>query len=196
MIIIIYQDTESIRKVSSLRKLLPNNAYIMQNRTQVFVGILSLSLGSLVYFYDRSPFHTYFLSQLNVIFYTFNGPQKVFGPIGNNLPSFIHPFSFSLITAGFLSTNKSYFIPICAFWFLVNCAFELGQKYGSLVLQILPDWLSYSTVFKISVIYFSGGTFDVRDIAAICLGSIIGYSVLIYTTEKNNATSKKANWDS
>ena len=166
----------------------------MQNRTQILVGILSLFFGSLVYFYDRSPFHTYFLSKLGANFYIFSNSHKLFGSIGNNLPSFIHPFSFSLITAGVMSPNKTFFFPICTFWFLVNCAFEFGQKFDSVVLQILPDRLLHIPFCKISALYFYRGTFDFLDVAAICLGSLTGYLVLVFTSEKNNATFSKENW--
>jgi hypothetical protein len=39
-------------------------------------------------------------------------------------------FAFILITAGLLGYRKKGYFIICLSWLLVDCAFELGQKFN------------------------------------------------------------------
>ena len=101
---------------------------IMVNRSQVLIGLATLLLGSLVYLIDRSPDQTYFVYRIiNIDLH--NILPNLFGIVGNSLPAFIHPFSFILITAGLISCEKRGYFIICLSWFLVDCAFELGQNF-------------------------------------------------------------------
>ena len=154
------------------------------NIHQILIGLTVLILGTLIYLTDRPPDQTYFLykSSLNISLH--NTLPNLFGTIGNNLPSFIHVFSFILITAGIISSKKKGYIIICAGWFLVDLIFELGQEYSSLVLKNIPDWFSDVPFLENTNNYFFQGTFDVIDLAAVLFGSLTGYLVLIVTMEK------------
>jgi hypothetical protein len=154
------------------------------NIPQILIGLTVLILGTLIYLTDRPPDQTYFLykSSLNISLH--NTLPNLFGTIGNNLPSFIHVFSFILITAGIISSKKNGYIIVCAGWFLIDLIFELGQAYSSLVLKNIPDWFSDVPFLENSKTYFFQGTFDVIDLAAVLIGSLTGYLVLIVTMEK------------
>ena len=154
------------------------------NIHQILIGLTVLILGTLIYLTDRPPDQSYFLykSSLNISLH--NTLPNLFGTIGNNLPSFIHVFSFILITAGIISSKKKGYIIICAGWFLVDLIFELGQEYSSLVLKNIPDWFSDVPFLENTNNYFFQGTFDVIDLAAVLFGSLTGYLVLIVTMEK------------
>ena len=110
------------------------------NIRQIMIGLAVLSLGTLIYLVDRPPDHTYFVCKSFVNISLHNTLPNLFGLIGNSLPSFIHVFSFILITAGFISYRKKSCLIICLAWFLIDCAFEFGQKFNSLLAKIIPDW--------------------------------------------------------
>ena len=156
----------------------------MINIRQVYIGLMVLLLGTLIYLTDRSPDQIYFVYKSPIEISLHNTFSNLFGIIGNSLPSFVHVFSFILITAGIICSKKKDFIFICASWFFIDFILELGQRYNSLVLKFIPGWLSGIPFLENTKNYFSRGTFDVIDLVAVLIGSITGYFVLILTMEK------------
>ena len=154
------------------------------NIHQILIGLTVLILGTLIYLTDRPPDQTYFLYKSSLKISLHNTLPNLFGTIGNNLPSFIHVFSFILITAGIISSKKKGYVIVCAGWFLIDLIFELGQEYSSLVLENIPDWFSDVPFLENTKSYLFQGTFDVLDLAAVLIGSLTGYLVLIVTMEK------------
>ena len=154
---------------------------VIVNRVQIFVGLTALLLGSLVYLVDRSPDHTYFIyiSGLNISLY--NTLPNIFGLVGNSLPAFIHVFAFILITAGLLGCRKRGSIIICLNWLLVDCAFELGQKFNMWSSNTIPEWFAGIPFLENTGNYFLKGTFDFVDIVAIFFGTILAYVFLLAT---------------
>ena len=154
------------------------------NFRQILIGLSVLIFGTLVYVIDRPPDQTYFVYRSPFNISLFKTLPNLFSHIGNNLPSFIHVFSFILITAGLISCRKKGYLIICISWFLIDCAFEFGCKFNSLVLKIIPDCFSGVPFLENTRNYFFQGTFDVLDLAAVLIGSITGYYVLIVTMKK------------
>jgi hypothetical protein len=157
--------------------------YRIINTRQIFIGIAILLLGSLVYLVDRPPGQTYFVYSSPVNISLNHLIPNLFGPIGNSLPAFVHIFSFILITAGLIGNQKRVYLIICLGWFLVDCAFEFGQKYNSLALNIIPDWFAGIPFLENTKNYFLYGTFDFSDLAAITMGTVIAYFVLLSTNK-------------
>lgn len=153
------------------------------NIRQILIGLSVLLLGTLVYVVDRPPDQTYFVHKSFVNISLHNTLPNLFGFIGNSLPSFIHAFSFILITAGFLHCQKRGCIFICACWFFVECAFELGQKFTSLPSKIIPDWFAGLPFLENTGNYFVHGTFDYFDLAAITMGTVTAFFVLLFTNK-------------
>ena len=153
------------------------------NWLQILIGATGLLLGTLVYLVDRPPHHTYFIYKSSINISLFNILPNLFGPIGNNLPTFIHVFSFTLITAGLISCQKRGYIIICISWSVVDCFFELGQKFKSSAVSIIPDWFTVIPFLENTENFFFKGTFDCFDIGFICLGAIMAYLVLLTTTK-------------
>ena len=112
------------------------------NWLQILLGMLFFFIGALVYIIDRPPEHTYFFIHYKSIATLHKILPAFFGPLGNYLPDFIHPFSFILVTAGIFSCGKRGCLAICLSWLLIDCIFELGQKYSTLFLKAIPDWFS------------------------------------------------------
>ena len=153
------------------------------NFRQILIGATMLLVGTLVYLVDRPPEQTYFVYRSPFNISLFKTLPNLFSHIGNNLPSFIHVFSFILITAGLISCRKKGYLIICISWFLIDCAFEFGQKFNSLFLKTIPDWFEGIPFLENTGNYFLYGTFDFVDLAAITMGTIIAYSVLIATNK-------------
>jgi hypothetical protein len=64
-----------------------------------------------------------------------------------------------------------------------------------LVLKIIPDWFSGVPFLENTRNYFFQGTFDVLDLAAVLIGSITGYYVLIVTMKKGKYNEEKNRWN-
>ncbi len=153
------------------------------NTRQILIGVTVLLVGTLVYLVDRPPDQTYFVYSSPFNISLFKNPSN-FSHIGKSLPSFIHVFSFILITAGLISCRKKVYLIICLGWYLVDCAFELGQKFNSLFSKIIPSWFTGIPFLENTENYFLCGTFDFNDLAAITIGSVMAYFVLLHTTQK------------
>ena len=153
------------------------------NTRQILIGVAGLLVGTLVYLIDRSPDQTYFVQKSFVNISLHNTLPNLFGFIGNSLPSFIHVFSFVLIAAGLLSCQKRGCLIICACWFLTDVIFELGQKFNLWSSKIIPDWFGGILFLENTKNYFTRGTFDYFDLAAITLGAIVAYFVLLLTIQ-------------
>jgi len=150
------------------------------NRVQILIGLAGLIAGLLIYLIDRPPEQIYFIYRIAKIS-LYNILPDLFGSIGNYLPAFIHVFSFILITAGLFFCQKRGYLIICLGWFLVDCGFEVGQKFNNLALKIIPDWLAGIPFLENTESYFLQGTFDVIDLLAIAFGTIISYLILLTT---------------
>jgi len=155
----------------------------MINIRQILISLTVLLLGTLVYVVDRPPNQTYFVYKSFVNISLHNTLPNLFGFIGNSLPSFIHAFSFILITAGLLHCQKRGCLIICACWFFIDVIFELGQKFSSLASKIIPDWFAGIPILENTKNYFTRGTFDYLDLAAITAGTILAYFVLLHTIQ-------------
>lgn len=154
------------------------------NKIQLSIGVIAMLIGSLVYLVDRSPEETYFVDKFlykNGI--SFDAIPNLFGSLGSNLPTFIHVLSLILITAGLLNCQKNGCIIVSISWFFLDCTFELGQKYNSLPLKIIPNWLVGIPCLENSRNYFLLGSFDIFDIVSIAIGAILACFILFFTIE-------------
>jgi hypothetical protein len=162
----------------------PNTHRIVANRVQFLIGLAALVLGSLIYIVDRPPHQTYFVYNSPIDISLFRVIPNLFGSIGSNLPSFIHVFSFILITASLLFCTKRGYFVICLSWFLVDFTFELGQRFYLCFLGRIPDWFTGIPFLEKTANYFLHGTFDPVDLAAITLGTLIAYFILLTTNKR------------
>jgi hypothetical protein len=148
------------------------------NIPRILVGLGGLSLGALVYLFERSP-ETYGFGAIVRDSLGFVRPHRmVFGVLAHNLPSFAHVFAFSLITAGLLGTRRKGNLLICLLWFLIDTAFEIGQGLKPVSLAILPEWFEVHALPMANLQeYFRYGTFDIRDLVAGLLGALAAFMV-------------------
>jgi len=162
------------------------------NRLQVLIGLLGLLLGTMVYLVDRPPETTYFIYSSTIGLSLYRIFPDFFGLIGHNLPSFFHIFSFILLTAGFFSCRKRGYFIICVSWLFVECAFELGQRYGAFANDFFPEWFEGIPYLENTANYFRYGTFDVFDVIAMLMGTIAAYFILLITTIGGTRNGKTA----
>jgi hypothetical protein len=157
------------------------------NRVQILIGLLGLVLGSLVYIVDRPPDQTYFVIKSGINISLFNTFPNLFGPLSNSLPTFIHVFSFILITAGLMACQKRGYLTICLSWFCVDCGFEFGQKYDAFAAKLIPSCFRGVPFLENIQDYFLRGVFDFIDVSAIAMGSATAYFVLLAAMERRQA---------
>jgi len=150
------------------------------NVRYILLGLLLLSIGALVYLFDRPPDQTYFIFALPFHFSLYNKYPPLFGPIGGFLPHFLHTSAFILLTAGIMDCGRKGYLSICLFWLIINIGFELGQKYSVHAVGLVPDWFEGVFLLENTKNYFLFGTYCSLDMTAIIIGSILAYIFLIY----------------
>lgn len=158
------------------------------NKLQLLIGAGALFLGALVYVIDRAPDETYFVYSTGVNISLHNIFPNVFGPIGHCLPAFVHVFAFALITAAVISCGKRGLLISCLSWFLVDAAFEFGQKYSAWTVNHIPGSFGDIPILENTKAFFLRGTFDVYDLVATAIGALTAYAVLTATMKWRYAT--------
>ena len=111
------------------------------------IGAAALILGVAYYAAFRQPESVLFLDMLNI-----KGFRSYYGEIPAFFPSFIHTFSFSLMTSAIVWNNKHHILQVCISWMIINVAFECAQ--------LMPSNFVW------------GGVFDFWDIGAVLSGGI------------------------
>lgn len=139
------------------------------------LGGLALALGLLVYRADRDATAAWLLPA-NAALAT--GP--VFGALGQWLPSFVHPFAFSLFSAAGRPRPAAPAYRVCAAWWAVNMAFELGQhaQISSHIAEFLQRAFGDTWLTQLLSNYFVRGSFDVGDLIAATAGALAAALVM------------------
>lgn len=142
------------------------------------LGCLALAVGTLVYLTDRDPSRAALIPAFPVL-----AGLGLFGGPGAWLPSLVHPFAFSLLTAALRQPGKSPAYWACAMWWGIDVGFELAQTpllgaplASGLGHPLWPAWLVDSLSH-----YATRGTFDVADLIAATAGAIAAAVVLRFT---------------
>jgi len=156
------------------------------NKVQIFIGIIALLVGVLVYLIDRPPDTAYFLTRWAEGISLHDRIPNIFGPYGKNIPAFAHVFSFILMSAGILGCRRRGYFYICLFWLFVDGAFELGQRYDSISVMLIPAWFEGIPFLENTANFFRLGTFDYLDLASFFLGTVVAYIVLLATMERRD----------
>jgi len=141
----------------------------------VAIGSLGLAVGLLVYMTDRDAAHAMLFPAGAGLA---SGP--IFGILGLCLPSFVHPFAFSLFTAAALPSRSAWRYGACAAWCAVNVAFEVGQhpQVNAPLAEALQGSFGPTLLTRPLANYFLRGSFDVGDIAAATAGALAAAGVL------------------
>jgi hypothetical protein len=146
------------------------------NKIQITIGVAALSIGLIVYLYDRSPDSALILQVIGVTS-AFSAVSHLFGPISGQLPAFIHVFAFALLTTGVLGCRTQGALVVCLFWLIVDVLFELGQVAENQVFGNHSG--TFDTIFGSGVLgnFFRFGTFDPLDLLAMALGAVTAFII-------------------
>jgi len=138
-------------------------------------GCVALAFGLLVYLLDRSPTRALLIPSIATL-----AGSPMFGVIGQWLPSFAHPFAFSLFTAAALKPRARPRYDACIAWGAINVAFEFGQHplLSGRLSEALQDTLGRTAPVRAVANYFVRGTFDVGDVLAALAGALAAGVVL------------------
>jgi hypothetical protein len=149
------------------------------NYNKVLTGVTSIILGILVYLAFRPPENIYFLNNSLRLASFYDFTPSSFTSWGNNLPSFFHVFSLSLLTGSLVLPKWPLQCVACASWLIIDCLFEIFQKFSGNVLIFIPNWFNDYPYLDSFQNYFRYGNYDVFDIAFTLMGSIIAFITLL-----------------
>ncbi|MDJ0808429.1 MAG: hypothetical protein QNJ78_16555 [Gammaproteobacteria bacterium] len=140
----------------------------------VIIGLSALLMGIAVYLLDRPSAQTYFIPEWISLF---EETPRLFGLIGNHLPTFLHVFGFSLISCGLLTQSRFSPLGICLFWIALDGLFEIGQHplISACIVQYIPAWFNQVIILENTQAYFLSGSFDPMDLVSILFGGILAY---------------------
>jgi len=162
---------------------------------QLVIGILILTIGLLLYLIDRQPETVFFINAFGLTSFYNPDNSRIFGGYHNNLPSFLHTCSLSLIHVAFISSNNRLkLLSICISWVFVNIMFEVGQLITPPLLINTPISFYKYTFMSPIIDYFKYGVFDYFDVLFSIFGGLTAYFIILTTYKKrtlNNELSTK-----
>lgn len=147
---------------------------------------VAMAIGVLVYVVDRPASQVYLLPSA----LSFTSTPGIFvGAIDASLPSFLHVYAFSLLTAAVTTTRAP--ATIAGAWCATELLFELGQHpaIAPAIAAAMPAWFSAIPLLENIGPYFVRGTFDPADISATIAGALIAYLTIIFTRTQKDAPS-------
>lgn len=141
------------------------------------LSVAMLVVGTLIYIVDRQPGSA---AALPASLSLHSGVTRWFGAAGDWLPSFLHAFAFSVLTALVLPRTLSHAAAACAGWALVETAFEVGQHaaVSPWLVQALAPFAGTAPGAIQLQRYFAAGSFDPADVAAGIAGATLAFVVL------------------
>ncbi len=145
----------------------------------------ALVAGVLVYALDRVPESVYFLP---ASWSLAEAGQLWFGSLGGQLPEFVHVYAFGLMTAAVLASSRRLALLSCAAWWALDSLVELGQHaaISPHIAAAVPAWVAGIPFLENTGPYFTHGTFDPLDLAAIAVGAVAAYfTIVIYIREED-----------
>lgn len=155
---------------------------VIQNSRQVLLGFISIMLGIFVYIAFRPSWQTAWIPEiayLNWSKFQFLTERMY------NLPSFLHVFGFSLLTAGVLGQKKWIFLIICVSWLYLNLIFEFFQKNTTYnwLRDISINHENLNPILHWFQRYSFHGIFDPKDILALISGAMLAYIFMVKTNK-------------
>jgi hypothetical protein len=155
------------------------------NRLQILIGISALVIGVVLYLLDRPSGQTYFVPESMSLF---EETPKLFGKVGDHLPTFLHVFGFCLISCGILTQSRWIALGICSFWLFLDGLFEIGQHpaVANVIVEYIPGWFNNAAILENTRDYFLSGRFDPVDLFSILLGGMLAYMVFLATPKTRN----------
>ncbi|HPC04306.1 MAG TPA: hypothetical protein PKY58_09495 [Syntrophales bacterium] len=160
--------------------------------TPVLMGFSALLAGVFLYGFFRAPEQVYFLRFLHLPPGEAVSLPPAVSALTNSLPSFLHVFSFSLLTAALFPPTGKAILLSCFFWTAVDLLFELGQNFGEAAAGMVPSWFQGVPFLENTAGFFRQGVFDTADMTAMAAAGVTAYMVLqICKRRWNHGTEAK-----
>lgn len=137
---------------------------------------LALLLGAAVYLVDRPAGSAWLVPAA----WQAATPGHGFGALGAWLPSFVHAFAFSVLTAWWLPRRPAFAAAACIGWAVVDSLAEIGQDASvaaPLAATLLAAFDGAPAAARLAR-YLSQGTFDPADLLAGLAGSALAFLAL------------------
>ena len=138
------------------------------------IAIGALSIGVLVYVFDRQPEFIDFIPR----WLSFNNHiNNLFGSLGNCLPTFLRVYAYILLTLAIAASSITKVLLICLVWFSLYTLFELAQfdPIEQKVAMPVPSWFDGVPFMENNARYSQHGNFDVVGLLSIAAGTIAAY---------------------
>ena len=148
-----------------------NRRFTRANRTELLIGFLGLGMGVLFYFVGRPQGATYLQSKVHHVDRMFPHIPNLLGRVAGSFPSFMHPFSFSLIGMGLISQTRRSRMLVCSIFLVLNFFFEMARRYKKIAVEAVPHWVGATPASTNIKRYFLKGAFSTSDVIAACLRS-------------------------
>lgn len=180
------QDRDRTNGVSPLsrffRPAAPAAAPTAAGATLAALAVLLLLLGTLVYLFDRPAGSAWLIPPR----WQVGSGAAWFGHVGAWLPSLVHAFAFSILTALVLPWRPGFAASSCGAWALIDTLAECGQHAAvsaSLAAGIESAFDGARWAVQVGH-YFTRGSFDVADIAAALAGCALAFAALSCTMQR------------
>jgi hypothetical protein len=151
------------------------------NARQAAIGGVALAAGVAVYIVARPAGSVAFLPRFLSTPVTL---PRFLGDIAGPLPTLAHSFAFCLFSAAVLPSRRIHASAICAGWFGIEAAFEIGQHHrvSAWLVPRVPAWFDHVWLLANTRPYFAHGTFDWLDLAAAAAGAALAFLIITRTT--------------
>jgi hypothetical protein len=138
-------------------------------------ALIALGLGVLIYLTDRSATHALLIPAVGQL-----ASMEFVGAAGQWLPSFLHVFAFSLLTASVMPIGGVGAFHACLTWWAIDCAFEFAQLpfVAALIAEEIDSALGVSQLSHSLAACLLHGTFDVADLLAATAGALTAAAVI------------------
>ena len=160
---------------------------------QIILAVAALTVGVLVYLFDRHPERIYFIPRW--LADAVKG-DSFFGMMGNHVPTFVHVYAFILLTMAVIvpiQQYRRYLMPVCVFWFSLDSLFEIAQLDATahFIAAHVPAWFDGIPFLENTANYFLTSTFDGLDLVSIGAGALAAFytAAIIYDRYSDNGTS-------
>lgn len=137
-------------------------AIVSPHALMFYAGALSFGAGGLFYLFFRNP--TIFQEAIGIGCFS-TAPNATVAP--GCLPSFIHVFSFSLLTIAAGKLRGRQIFQVCSFWVAANIGCECLQV-DSIAYGIPNEGIVVGTISQ----FARNGTFDWLDVTASIIGGV------------------------
>jgi hypothetical protein len=101
--------------------------------------------------------------------------RRLFGSVGDWLPSFAHAFAFTVLTAALLPAARWRPWLAGALWCAIDVGMEVGQHraLSERLAAALPAWFASVPVLDHLGAYWRKGGFDLGDLMAVIAGCVL-----------------------